>query len=123
MCHLDAASLDVLHSSLCFLSEALQSNPASVQGIFSARGGHTAVDDVSHLRSQVQAPGPMEVARLMIMWLSSAPRIALPLKVQKRVISATATNSWNESSGSRPLEVELGRERRKGRLGHEMLTP
>ena len=78
------SSLEVLRSSLAFLREALLTDPASCEGIFCGPS-----EDVSHLVKQAQDPGPKEVAKLMVMWLSSAPRILLPLQAQVKVVSAS----------------------------------
>lgn len=76
---------------LSHLKEALLQFPESCQSLFRP---NAAIDCETTRKLAVQAaagaPGPRQVAQMMTLWLSSAPRIVLPLEMQLALLGGAA---------------------------------
>ena len=94
---------DVLCVCLGHLQEALTTDSATCQSLF-------APSDDSHgvhqLAVQMQgSASPLDVAKLMVLWLTSAPRFVLPMDTQVALLMAAAKS--DSSSCFKELQVQF----------------
>lgn len=82
---------EILQSCCSFLQDALLQNTSSVQSLFRSLSADRHLDDVQLSLSGV--PGPYEVARLLALWMASAPRVEVPLELQKSILKGDMDGS------------------------------